>query len=294
MIFPKKVSRGDTIGIVSPCDVKYYEKLIGPEAVLRSMGFNIKYGKNTFKDTWGYAASAEERAEDLNAMARDDEVSFIFFGGGDVGLEVLPYLDYDAIKETKKVYCSYSDSTSILNAITAKTGLITFHGQTPRTFEELSEYNAERFESVILKRDGVHKKAEDWTILHGGTANGKLIGGYTQNVCLMLSSPYFNYSDEKHILFLEDYFWFSEPAIVARYVEHIIQSDFFKTVSGIIFGGYGDGDDIVTNILRRKAERCGIPFVKCNDFGHGKNNAIFPIGADAFLDADNLTLVFEI
>lgn len=294
MIFPRKVSVGDTIGMVSPCDVKHYEKLIKPEAVLRSMGFKIKYGKNTFSDTWGYAASARERAEDFNAMARDEEVSLVLFGGGDVGVEILPLLDYDAIKNSRKAYCSYSDSTSILNAITSQTGLITFHGQTPRTFEELSEYNAERFSSVILRRDGNHKKAEEWTSLYGGKAQGRLIGGYTQNVCLMLSSPYFSYSDEKYILFLEDYFWFSEPAIVARYVEHIIQSDFFKNVSGIIFGGYGDGDEIVTDILRRKAEEIAVPFVKTNDFGHGKNNAVFPIGASAFLDADDMTLNFEI
>lgn len=294
MIFPKKVSIGDTIGIVSPCDVKYYEKLIKPEEVLRSMGFKVKYGKNTFKDTWGYAATPEERAEDFNAMAYDDEVSLVLFGGGDVGVEVLPLLDYDAIKKSKKAYCSYSDSTSILNAITSKTGLITFHGQTPRTFEELSEYNEERFSSVIINRDGKHKAASDWVTLYGGKAHGKLIGGYTQNVCLLLSSPYFSYSDEEYILFLEDYFWFSEPAIVARYVEHIIQSDFFKNVSGIIFGGYGDGDEVVTEYLRRKAELVKKPFIKCSDFGHGKNNAIFPIGATAFLDADGLTLDFEI
>ncbi len=294
MILPKKVSIGDTVGIVSPCDVKNYEKLIKPEELLRSMGFKVKYGENTFKDTWGYAASAKERADDFNAMASDDEVSLVFFGGGDVGCEVLPLLDYEAIKRSRKAYCSYSDSTSILNAITSLTGLVTFHGQTPRTFEDLNDYNVERFKSVIIERDGIHKRASDWTVLHGGACRGRLIGGYTQNVCLMLSSPYFSYTDEKYILFLEDYFWFSEPAIVARYVEHIIQSEFFKNVCGVIFGGYGEGDDVVTQFLRRKAESIGIPFVKCNDFGHGTNNAIFPIGAMAELDCEKASLRFEI
>lgn len=294
MITPKKVKVGDTIGIVAPCGMKYYEKLVGPVAVLKSMGFEVKFGKHIFNDTWGYAASAAERAEDFNEMARDDDVALVLFGGGDVGNEVLPYLDYDAIAKSAKAYCSYSDSTSILNAITAKTGLITFHGQTPRTFENMSEYNRERFFSVIVEHCGEHKKAAAWKVLRGGKAEGKLVGGYTQNVCLMLSSPYFNFENEGHILFLEDYYFFSEPVGVARYMEHIMQSKFFDTVSGVIFGGFGEGDEAVTEILARKADIAGLPFIKCDDFGHGKNNAIFPIGSHGVLDANNMRLNFVI
>lgn len=295
MLLPRKLSLGDTIGIVSPCDVKYPEKLKAPIAALERLGFSIKLGEHIFSDTWGYAASARERADDFNSMATDDEVGFVFFGGGDVGNEVLPLLDYDAIGKSGKIFCSYSDSTSILNAITANTGLVTFHGQTPRTFENLSEYNSERFFSVLANRDVCHRKAAPWTTLHGGTCCGKLLGGYTQNVCFLLSSPYFRYEKKEHILFLEDYFWFSEPVGVARYLEHIMQSEFFNYVGGVIFGGYGEGEEAVLEILARKSQSVGIPFVKCSDFGHGENNAIFPIGANGVLDADKqeLTFLFE-
>lgn len=37
----------------------------------------------------------------------------------------------------------------------------------------------------------------------------------------------------------------------------------------------------------------GIPVVYCDDFGHGANHAVLPIGRRAVLDANDLTLCYE-
>ena len=44
--------------------------------------------------------------------------------------------------------------------------------------------------------------------------------------------------------------------------------------------------------LGRFGKRNNIPVVYTNDFGHGANHAILPIGMQAFLDADKHTLNF--
>jgi muramoyltetrapeptide carboxypeptidase len=44
--------------------------------------------------------------------------------------------------------------------------------------------------------------------------------------------------------------------------------------------------------LKCFGEKHNIPVVYCDDFGHGRNHAIFPIGAKAALDADRKTLEF--
>lgn len=36
-----------------------------------------------------------------------------------------------------------------------------------------------------------------------------------------------------------------------------------------------------------------IPVAYCDDFGHGSNHAIFPIGRRAVLDTENKTLLFQ-
>ena len=43
---------------------------------------------------------------------------------------------------------------------------------------------------------------------------------------------------------------------------------------------------VIDDILRRVGERFRIPAVRCEDFGHGVNNAVFPLGVNARLDAD--------
>lgn len=54
---------------------------------------------------------------------RDDEIRAIFdVSGGDIANEILPYLDFDSIAQSDKMFWGYSDFTTIINAIYAKTG----------------------------------------------------------------------------------------------------------------------------------------------------------------------------
>lgn len=54
---------------------------------------------------------------------RDDEIKGIFdISGGDVANGILPYLDYEIIANTSKMFWGYSDLTTVINAIYKKTG----------------------------------------------------------------------------------------------------------------------------------------------------------------------------
>ncbi|MFQ7400193.1 MAG: LD-carboxypeptidase, partial [Neglectibacter sp.] len=138
---PQCLSQGDTIGLVAPCHVAERERYAPILDAIRSLGFQVRLGDHFFRNTYGYLASEEERAEDINSMAREKEVKMVLFGGGEGGEEVLPYLDYSAIRAHPKFYVSYSDGTSILSAITRKTGLVTYYGALPGMFENLTPYN---------------------------------------------------------------------------------------------------------------------------------------------------------
>ena len=281
-IKPPRLRYGDTIGIVSPCDAKNAEKLEPSLKKLEEMGFQIKRGERLYHNDWGYADSDVGRAADFNRMIADNEVKMVFFGGGEVASEVLPLIDYEAAKANPKIYMSYSDGTSILNAITAKSGMVTYHGQTPRTFEQLSDYNLSHFKAALMD-GGDYVPASPWATIRSGDAEGILIGGYTQNIALLVDSQFLPLElDKDYILFLEDHEWFSIPAAVARYLACIAQSKLFGSVKALVFGQYRNGEqDEIVQIIKRFGDKFKIPVFKCDDFGHCENNAILPIGQSA-------------
>ncbi|MDR1635746.1 MAG: LD-carboxypeptidase, partial [Treponema sp.] len=177
------LKNGDIIGIVSPSHVAERERYSCFFNAINAIGFNIKEGRNLYKNTYVYLASEQERADDINEMILDDEVRMILFGGGNGGNELLPYIDYENIKKHPKIICSYSDGTSILNAIYNKTGLIVYYGQSPGIFGDLRYYDYIQFFSNFVngpvKQFIPNKKSK---IIVSGECDGIIVGGYTANV----------------------------------------------------------------------------------------------------------------
>jgi muramoyltetrapeptide carboxypeptidase len=108
----KRLSPGGTIGIICTshvADVKKYSRIV---ETLNRLGYKVKLGANIYKDTYGFAASAEERADDINTLIEDDDVQMILFGGGESAAEILPFIDYNKIKKHLKLFSSYSETVS--------------------------------------------------------------------------------------------------------------------------------------------------------------------------------------
>jgi muramoyltetrapeptide carboxypeptidase len=281
----------------SPSQVPAPDKYAVNIAAMERLGFKVKLGANFYKDTYGYTASAEERAADLNALVADDEVEMVLFSGGEGAAEILPLIDYENIRRHPKIFSSYSDGTSILNAIHAQTGLVTYYGTSPGVFADLRYYDCMQFFSHFVEGHEANEFFSDsaWKTLSDGTCSGTLTGGYISLVGLMQSSPYFSYdASKKYLLFLEDHEFFSEVGAVAEYLAFIGQSPFMQNVTGLIFGHYCvDVPDTLLRCLERFGKKHGIPVVYTDDFGHGTRHAIFPIGVDATLDATKQTLTFH-
>lgn len=295
----KPLSKKGVIGLCSPSHIPLYEAAPGQEVprsreyknIIASMeqeGFQVVQAENMYKKTWGYLASDQERGADFNQLAADPSVEYLLFGGGEGAPEVLPYLDYELFRQNPKRICSYSDGTSILNAIWAITGLETYYGQNPTKFMEWTDYDRRHFEGHILSDSMTeHEKASPWLCLNPGTAEGVLCGGYTVNFALLLGTKYFPADlNEPHILFLEDHEKFGGEDHVSAMLGYIEQSAFMKSVTGLVFGNYaGHPCPHLYARLKLLGERHHIPVVYCDDFGHGENHAILPIGRKARLTA---------
>jgi len=297
MKYAELLKIGDTIGVISPSHIAGeadYQKIA---KTLESMGFSVKLGDNIFKNTYGYLASEQERADDLNNMVADNEVKMIIFGGGWGASEIIPLIDYENIKRHPKIFSSYSDGTSILNAIHTKTGLVTYYGLGAGEFRDLRYCDYSQFVVHFIgeNRAEVMQGNGDWRVVRPGICDGILLGGYTQNFALHLGGEFCRYdSQSKYILFLEDYEKYSSVAGVSVYLSHVEQHAFIECVSGLFFGHYSD--NVPTDLLQR-LERFGdkynVPVVYCDDFGHQTEHSILPVGVNAKLNAHEQTLLFK-
>jgi len=191
----KRLQQNGTIGIFCPSHVAYMERYSPIVDATERLGFKIKLGDNFTKNTYGYAASAEERAADLNSLVTDDSVKMILFSGGESAVEILPLINYDNIRRNPKLFSSYSDGTSILNAIYSQTGLITYYGFGAGQFLDLRYYDYMQFCYHFVEGYGAEKfvSGSKWRTLRGGSCEGTLIGGYTSLFGLLLANQYFSY-----------------------------------------------------------------------------------------------------
>ncbi len=290
------LKHGDTIGIISPSWVANQNDYEKYAKGIEKLGFHVKFGKNIYKDTYQYTASVAERVDDLNEMIYDENVRLVFFGGGYGSVDLLPYIDYHRIKETPKLFLSYSDGTSILNAIYANTGITTYYGQTPGLFDNINEYDRKQFVSHLI--DGAvtdHISNSDWHTITGGCCEGSLVGGYLLNFVLTLGNRFFPYqTDRDYILFIEELDQFQSVQDVSMFLTCIGQSRLMEQVTGLLFGHYSDDiSPLLFEVLERFGKKYSIPVAYCDDFGHGSNHAIFPIGRGAVLDTKNKTLLFQ-
>ncbi len=285
-MIPRRLIPGDTIGVVSPSHVAVRERYQPMLEGLSRLGFQVKQAKNLYRDTYGYLASEQERAEDINAMVQDDTVRMILFGGGEGGNEVLPLLDYEAIARNPKIFLSYSDGTSILNAVYARTGLETYYGQTPGIFSDLRPYDEAQFRAHFLEGGVTHFTPNSpWITLTEGVGQGTLLGGYLGNMALLAGGPYLPLKERQYVLFLEDHEQFSPVARVSALLTHLEQGGLAGRVAGLLFGHYSAPvNEQLLERLRRFGECYQIPVAYCDDFGHGDNHAVMPIGRTARLD----------
>lgn len=290
-----KLRKGDIIGIVSPSHIANENRYKPFIYTLESLGFRVKLGENIYKETYGYLATAQERADDFNNMVSDVNVKMILFGGGEGGNELLPYINYENIKNNPKYICSYSDGTTILNAIYAMTGVTTYYGQGPNIFADLRYYDYMQFSSHFIEDNCVEFISNsEWKILNEGICEGKLIGGYPSNFALLLGNKFFKYDkQQKYILFLEDLEEYSELSKLSSLISHMEQSDFIFNVAGLIFGHYSDNVNIdLLNRLKRFGLKYKVPVIYNDDFGHGVNHAILPIGRMVKVDTKTKKMTF--
>mgnify|MGYP000493260735 FL=1 len=290
------LKKGDMIGVIapsSPVDKEDLEVINQSVLLLESAGFHIQFGKNVFSHSLGYSATPKEKAQDINNMFADKNIKLIFcLSGGFNSNSTFEYLDYDIIKNNPKPICGFSDSTSLTNAIYAKTGVITFNGA---TFKALTSWQTEYAYKEVIKRFvkgdlSLGQKDDEYITIKDGIVEGKLVGG---NLSLTTQMCVGNYSIDFNdkILFIEEFCLETPPELVSNYFYHMKQNGVFDKIKGIWVGNY-DGSVALEKILLDVLEdKYNFPIIKSNNFGHTERKTVIPVGAKAKIDTTKDTKI---
>ncbi len=304
MIKPSRLFAGATIGLVSPGGVISRESDIEEvEQTLRELGLRTVRGRHVL-ERWGYLAGQDEhRAADLNRMfaARDVDAVLPLRGGWGCN-RILPYLDYESIRENPKILMGFSDITSLLIALYARCNLITFHG--PVGISTWNDFTVEYARRVLYDGEQVEMRNPSHVgprgpimrdrvrTIRSGTARGRLIGGNLSVIASMLGSSYLP-DWNRHILFLED----TEEDVyrIDRMLTQLSMAGILRRLSGIVFGKCTDCDAdepslTLGQVLHDHFHPLGIPAFYGAMIGHISDKFTVPLGVEAEIDAASGTI----
>lgn len=314
-MIPEKLKKGDTIGVIAPSnyikedDLEYINASI---ALMEASGFKVKFGNYVFENTLNYGTDPRKRAKDINMMFADKEVKAILcVKGGEDSNSCLDYIDYEIIKNNPKIICGFSDNTSILDVINEKTGLVTYHGPTFKSFtswdtgyayeqfikkltENNKENSTEKYTEEFLSK--VIGEPEDaYTTLKAGKAKGQLVGGNLSLFTKLVCGKY-AVNVENKILFLEELGFETGPEATNSNIYYLKQNGVFDKIAGLWIGNYEHQSKITLEeiIMNAIGDEYSFPIIKSNNFGHIDRKTIIPIGQIAEIDTEkNVKILLE-
>ncbi len=289
------------------------------KAYLTSKGIRVIDGSLYGKQDHYRSGSIRERADEFNQLLYQEDVQVLMAAiGGNNTNAILPYIDYEYLKQHPKIIIGYSDTTALLLGIYAKTGLVTFYGPAlASSFGELPPFvdmTFDYFRSMIL--DGVTIPYEypmpsvwtdefinwgtqdrgktacpnDWVSVLPGVCSGRLIGGNLNTMEGFFGTAYMPEIREGDILFIEDSL--KDACTIERTFSLLKLAGVLDKVGGILLGKHEKFDDNGTGrkpweILLEVLGDRRIPFLAEFDCCHIHPMLTMPIGCQVELDATN-------
>jgi muramoyltetrapeptide carboxypeptidase len=291
IIKPKRLKEGDTVALTAPAGIIYDEEQFDDMASqLRSFGLNVRFGEFVKKRYGYFSGTDHQRALDLNRFFADDEIDGIVAVRGGWGCSrILPFLDFDLIRENPKIYCGFSDNTTLHMAFLSYCGFTSFHG--PNGNSEWTDLTQSSFKDVLMKGEKVNYISNSRVDrISSGVASGRFIGGNLTILTTALGTDY-QPNTEGAILFVEDV---GEPVYkIDRMLTHLHRAGVMDGIHGFIFGRCtncekerSENDFTLKQILDHHIKPLGVPAIFGADIGHEKDNFTIPIGLLGTLNAD--------
>jgi muramoyltetrapeptide carboxypeptidase len=299
IIKPPALKAGDKIGLIAPASSFNREAFDRGCQSLRRLGYEPVFSAGIFDRDLYFAGSAERRLREFESMLqRDDVAALLGVRGGYGSNYLLEHLNFERFTQHPKIILGCSDLTSLLTAISDRTGLVTFHG--PMLAKDIA---GDSFERSSWSR--ALEAAANWTIptenaevLKPGRALGRLYGGCLSLLVASLGTD-FEIQTEDALLFIEDVG--EKPYQIDRMLMQLRLAGKFRNVRGLIFGEMldcvqpGKQDYTLQEVISRVLGEFKVPIVYGVKSGHvSSGNLTLPFGVQAELTADETGVTLKV
>ncbi|WIY62535.1 S66 peptidase family protein [Bacillus arachidis] len=293
MIQPTALQQGDTVMIIAPAGPPVIEQVLTGKKVLEKMGLSVIIGQSVY-EKYGYLAGNNAiRLHDIHEAFANPKVKAVFCARGGYGSgRLLPYIQYELIQNTPKIFWGYSDITSLHIAFSQYTGLVTFHGP---MIEELGRgidsLSFSSFNQLFHPYSTILQAAECINATSTCIVSAPLTGGNLTVLVSTLGTSYEIYTANKIVL-LEDVG--EEPYRIDRMFNQLHLAGKLNECAGIVFTSCHNcitskQSLSLQNILYDYLAPYNIPVLFGLPIGHVQPNVGIPLGVTATINTEKNT-----
>lgn len=314
---PPSLRPGMRVGVFAPSalgSTRFPERFErGVAALSRSLGAEVVVPAGMENPLGRLAGSGRERADVFSSLVRNRSIGAIFttYGGFNTS-DMLPHVDWEALRANPKIVVGYSDTTALLMAVQAKAGLVTYYG--PAVLPQFGEipaplaYTVDALKRVLIEgRGGMMAEPAEWcargpdwathdgprprhpraplVCIRAGDGRGRLFGGNVSTLNFQIGTPYFRPPPAPFLLFIEmvnaEAEWFS----LRRSLTQFREIGLMAHVAGLIVGRSpqtGPINDLAELLLDVFGDY-DFPIAGNAPFGHTDPIATLPVGVETTL-----------
>ena len=301
MIFPNRLCKGDTIGIMAPAGPVDLEDIKRAIPFFENLGLCVQLGQHV-DNVYGYLAGTDqERLEDFHQMVADPNIKAIIFARGGYGTgRIVPSINYELVGRNPKIIWGYSDITYLHTAIRQQTGLVTFHGPMPASDiakPHFDSFSGTMFKQLFQPTCLIYSEYLSPLYAHyPGETDGQLVGGNLSVLISTLGTSYEIDTKDK-ILLIEDIG--EEPYRVDSMLNQLKLSGKLREARGIVIGDFANTEStlkhtfMIEEVFHDYFSNIGIPVMSGFQIGHCYPHVAVPLGAYAKLSTYNKQLVID-
>jgi muramoyltetrapeptide carboxypeptidase len=291
------------MGIFSPSSTINQARLNKGLSILEEHGFMTCVHPQTYNGSETnnqYAGSPEEKVSAFMDLWTNPEIHMIMAScGGNFSSQFLHLLDYKKIAETPKSLVGFSDTTALLSAIYAKTGIGGIFGPTVQTLGRID--NLDKVFEILNGKPNTSIDLSNCSTLssHDTINQSSPIFAATLSVLISLAGTAYFPNLTGHILILEDIG--EELSHLDRMLWQLNEVCPLKNLSGLIFGEFVDMKDTgrplgldFEGIIKKHTKDIHIPVLINAPIGHGTDFLPVPLGklAKLTLSSSGKSLIF--
>ena len=334
---PKALRPGDKVAVVSLSggmlgEAQFIHKYdLAKQRMEEDYGLEVVPMPNALRGIDYLYHHPEARAADLMEAFRDPQIKAVFNAiGGDDTIRLLPYIDFQVLRDNPKIFTGFSDSTTN-HFMLHKAGVVSYYGLSLMNqwaeYVQINPYTKASMEQTLFhpvqelditcsdfcsyETDkiwwGEEHMAEPtprfpnsgYELLQGhGTVRGRLLGGCADVFPELLGTALWPELDDwkGKLLLLETSESDMQPELLTALLRNLQAQGILQVLAGILVGkpAYREREESYKAVFRQViAGEAGLPELPILwnvNAGHAYPTGVFPLGLQYELDCERKTL----